>query len=86
MQYIRPSPKILISDFSNGPFQIVNERVNLEVSGGGDFDLLIDTNDPYYGAYVAYDAWGNNHAISIEKLNDEYTDSLGSEASSGQIR
>ena len=28
-------------------------------------------------AYLAYDAWGNNHAIVIERLTEDYTDSLG---------
>ena len=34
---------------------------------------------------IAYDAWGNNHAIVIEQLTEDYLDSLGAAASSGQI-
>ena len=46
---------------------------------------MIDPNDPELTAYLAYDAWGNNHAIVIEQLTEDYIDSLGAEASSGQI-
>ena len=28
-------------------------------------------------AYLAYDAWGNDHAIIIERLTEDYTDSMG---------
>ena len=28
-------------------------------------------------AYLAYDAWGNDHAILIERLTEDYTDSMG---------
>ena len=40
---------------------------------------MVDASDtnPHKAAYLAYDAWGNNHAIVIEKLNEDYTDSLG---------
>ena len=36
-------------------------------------------------AYIAYDAWGNNHAVLVEKMTPDYHDSLGAEFSSGQI-
>ena len=45
---------------------------------------MIDTNGPNNTAYLAYDAWGNNHAIIIEMLNKDYTDTI-KEYSSGQI-
>lgn len=45
--------------------------------------LLILRRNWFY--FLAYDAWGNNHAIIIEKLTFDYYDSLGKEASSGQI-
>ena len=64
----------------NGPegvFEMVNPKANIEISGGGDFNLMVDPNDPNQVAYLAYDAWGNNHAIVIERLIDDYTDSLG---------
>ena len=64
-------------DGSEGIFEMVNPKANIEISGGGDFNLMVDPNDPNEVAYLAYDAWGNNHAIVIERLNDDYTDSLG---------
>ena len=36
-------------------------------------------------AYIAYDAWGNNHAVLVERMTPDYHDSLGAEFSSGQI-
>jgi hypothetical protein len=59
-----------------GPFKMVNEKVNLSVSGGGDFTLMIDPNDKP-NAYVAYDAWGNSHSILIEQLDKDYYDVSG---------
>ena len=76
---------VAISETSDGIFQTVNEKANIEITGGGDFNLMIDPNDPELTAYLAYDAWGNNHAIVIEQLTEDYIDSLGAEASSGQI-
>ena len=64
-------------DGSEGIFEMVNPKANIEISGGGDFNLMVDPNDPNEVAYLAYDAWGNNHAIVIERLTDDYTDSLG---------
>lgn len=74
---------VAISPTPDGLFEVVTEKANIEVSGGGDFNLMIDPKDK--AAYLAYDAWGNGHAIVIEKLTDDYLDSLGSQASSGQI-
>ena len=64
-------------DGPKGIFEMVNPKANIEISGGGDFNLMVDPNDPNQVAYLAYDAWGNNHAIVIERLTDDYTDSLG---------
>ena len=36
---------------------------------------MVDPSDNQ--AYLAYDAWGNDHAIVIEKLTADYTDTLG---------
>ena len=33
----------------NGPegiFEMVNPEANIEISGGGDFNLMVDPNDP----------------------------------------
>ena len=46
---------------------------------------MIDPNDPEDAAYIAYDAWGNNHAVLVEKLTPDYHDSMGSEAASEVI-
>ena len=43
----------------------MNEKANTEVSGPGDFNLMVDSNGI---GYLAYDAWGNNHAIVIGKV------------------
>ena len=47
-------------------------------SGAGDLTLFVDSADPNRTAYVAYDAWSNGHRISIERLTDDHTDSVGS--------
>ena len=49
----------------------------VKVSGPGDFNLMIDPSDNL--AYLAYDAWGNDHAIVIERLTEDFTDSLGAQ-------
>jgi hypothetical protein len=36
-------------------------------------------------AYIAYDAWGNNHQISIEQLTSDYYNSLGLNSSTGPL-
>merc|ERR1712117_452686 len=46
---------------------------------------MIDPNDEDGTAYIAYDAWGNNHAVLVEQLTPDYHDSLGAAATSGQI-
>ena len=68
-----------------GPFTVVTEKAAIEVSGGGDFNLMVDPNDEDSTAYLAYDAWGNNHALVVEQLTPDYHDSLGAAASSGTI-
>ena len=68
-----------------GPFTIVTPRAALEVSGGGDFTVMVDPNDPAATAYIAYDAWGNNHRVVVEQLTPDYHDSLGAASSSGPV-
>ena len=83
-----PEARLLVatsSDLNLGPFTVVTEKANIEVSGGGDFALMVDPNDQNGTAYIAYDAWGNNHAVVVERLTPDYHDSLGAGASSGQI-
>ena len=52
-------------------------------SGGGDFTIFSSADGK--DAYIAYDAWGNSHTISIEKLTPDFRDSLGANASTGKI-
>lgn len=74
-----------VSKTPSGPYMPVqnNTAASVAVSGGGDFTLFFgaDSKD----AYIAYDAWGNDHTISIERLTPDFQDSLGSNASSGNI-
>ena len=72
-----PNARLMVAESSSpsGIFQMVNPKAQIEISGGGDFNLMVDPYDE--AAYLAYDAWGNNHAIVIEKLTEDYTDSLG---------
>ena len=76
---------VATSSTPEGPFSVVRERASVAVSGGGDFALMIDPNDDNDTAYIAYDAWGNNHAVLVERLTPDYHDSLGAAASSGKI-
>ena len=76
---------VAVSSSPSGPFTIVTEKADIEESGGGDFNLMIDPNDENATAYIAYDAWGNNHALVIEQLTPNYYDALGSLASTGSI-
>ena len=73
-----PNAGLLVatSELPDGTFQVVTEKANLAVSGGADFNLMVDPNDIYGTAYLVYDAWGNNHIMRIEKLTYDYTDSL----------
>ena len=40
---------------------------------------MIDPSDKQ--AYLAYDAWGNDHAIVIERLTEDFTETLGVQGS-----
>ena len=44
---------------------------------------MVDKNG--IDAYIAYNGWQNSHRLGIDKLNDEFTDSLGDTATSGDI-
>merc|ERR1719348_443070 len=76
---------VATSSTPSGPYNVVTERARVQVSGGGDFAVMIDPNDPEDAAYIAYDAWGNNHAVLVEKLTPDYHDSLGAGATSEVI-
>ena len=74
---------VAMSSEPEGPYQVVTEKANISETGGGDFTVMIDPKDDV--AYLAYDAWGNNHKVLIEELNENYTDSLGAATSTGPL-
>jgi beta-xylosidase len=65
------------SPYPFGPFTTVREAAEMGATGGGDFTLLVDTDGG--SAYIAYDAWSNNHKVGIEQLSTDFTNSMGSE-------
>ena len=65
-----------------GPFAVVAPSVHLGVGQAGDFSLLLTAA----GAYIAYDAWDNGHAVRVERLNDDLTAArVGAEHTSGDV-
>ena len=74
---------VATSPTPNGPFTTVTERANLRYPGSGDASIMQDENGQ--DAYIAYNGWQNDHRLLIDKLNDDFTDSLGMEASTGDI-
>lgn len=79
-----PSARYIVATSTSptGPFSVVTEAAATAVSGAGDFSLFVDTDG---AAYLAYDAWGNNHQITIERLTDDYHDTLGAAATTGPL-
>ncbi len=82
-----PNATYLVATSSSrtGPFRVAREKASVAWSGAGDLTLFADSADPNRMAYVAYDAWSNGHRISIERLTDDYADSVGSSSSSGAV-
>lgn len=64
---------VAVSKNPEGPFKIVNDHVKMARSeaGLGDFGLFVDDDAK---AYISYNTI-ENHQVSIEKLNDDYTGS-----------
>ena len=58
---------VATSKSPTGPFEVVNEHASIAVSGGGDLARFVDPVDGT--GYLAYDAWGNKHRVSIERLS-----------------
>lgn len=71
------------SDSPKGPFEVVTEAAALSEGSAGDADIFVDASGE--NAYIAYNGWYNNHKISVEKLNNDFTDSLGAQYNSGYI-
>ena len=74
---------VATSDSPSGPFITVNEHATLSESAPGDADIFVDENG--VDAYIAYNGWNNNHTLSVEKLNPDWTDSMGAAYNSGPI-
>jgi hypothetical protein len=53
-----------------GPFGVVTPSARMDVKGGGDFALIIDGG----AAYIAYDAWANQHTVTVQRLADDFRD------------
>lgn len=64
--YPNASYVVATSDTPSGPFRVVTAKAAVAVAGGGDFTLLVDG----HAAYVAYDAWTDNHRVAVEQLNE----------------
>ena len=45
--------------------------------------MFVDSNGT--DAYIVYNGWYNSHTLSVEKLNESFTDSLGKEFNSGYV-
>lgn len=63
-----------------GPFVLVNPNVALQFTDNGDEGLFLDDDGT---AYVIYTTLSHGHAMSIERLSENFTTSLGAAASSG---
>lgn len=75
---------VAASSSPEGPFVVVNEDVHLPYTGAGDFSIMVDSSNPDL-AYLAYDSWETDHSMSVEQLNENFTDTLGLTASSGLL-
>ncbi|PQV48836.1 glycosyl hydrolase family 43 [Jejuia pallidilutea] len=62
---------VAISKSPTGPFKIVNSNVKMYRSdvGLGDFGLFVDDDETCYLSYNTI----QNHQVSVEKLNEDYT-------------
>eukprot|EP00040_Diaphanoeca_grandis_P024458 m.134381 g.134381 ORF g.134381 m.134381 type:complete len:381 (-) comp29737_c0_seq2:528-1670(-) len=73
--YVNATYIVATSSTPTGPFVVQTMRAAMGYHGGGDFTLFKDTHTDI--AYIAYDAWSNNHRISIERLTKDYLNSEG---------
>ena len=74
---------VFTSSTPNGPFETVIEAAALSEGAAGDADIFVDDNGT--DAYIVYNGWYNDHTLSIEKLNESFTDSLGAQYNSGAV-
>lgn len=67
---------VATSDTPNGPFTIQNTNVSVARSQTGDLNLMVDDDGAGYLIYTsALTASTGDHAISIERLSDDYLSS-----------
>ena len=71
---------VATSPTPEGPFSMVNPSIKLQFSDNGDEGLFVDDDGT---AYIIYTTLSHGHGMSIERLSDNYTTSLGAAASSG---
>lgn len=71
------------SSVPQGPFTLINQAAALSEGAAGDADIFVDESG--VDAYIVYNGWYNDHKISVEKLNEEFTDSLGADFNSGYV-
>lgn len=77
---------VATSPTPDGPFAVVTVTANTTVSGGGDFTVFVDPAPSADGAaYLAYDAWGNGHRVSIERLTPDYHNVLQPSVGTGPL-
>ena len=70
--YTKPAERqygVATSDRPQGPFTIQSEKVRVLRPYPGDFSLLVDDDG---AAYLIYSSIAQDHAISIERLADDY--------------
>lgn len=71
---------VATSPTPEGPFSVINHNLQLQFEDNGDEGLFVDDDDT---AYIIYTTLSKGHAMSIERLSENYTVSLGAAASSG---
>ena len=57
-----------------GPFVLANANVTTRYRDGGDFTVFADDDG---AGYLLYQSRASGHIASVERLSDDYTDSLG---------
>ena len=63
--YPNASYVVAVSDSPESVFRVVNKAASTGYTGGGDFTIFVDTDGT---GYLAYDAWENDHQVSIEQV------------------
>jgi hypothetical protein len=67
-----------VSDSPSGPFKLVDDNVTLRFQQPGDHNLFVDDDGTAYLVYTSIVGDGvDRHAMSVEKLDADYTRSSG---------